>query len=322
LIKKISEKDENIKLFRKEKFICFPIPKGQKEADGRYDGERTKPNQTINENENYGIIPTKEGKNCFIDLDNKERYRTFAENMIKDGYMVTESPNGWHIPVIGLGNFATKIELFDYEFQPNKKIIEVQGIKHYVVGVESIVLDENTNKYVTYTNKGSKKIWDAKGKDYHDFIDGLCKNLNVEGRKKTNAGSNKYLRDQFKKNIPPTKGNSNDYFFNAALVCNTEGLSKNEATQRIKKIYDIWEQSKNYSNRLFSNIEVKINEVYEENLTTKLGRPTGSGEKIDRTGKAKEIIETRKIYSDAETEDIFEDKKGFLEKINNSLKKE
>jgi len=319
---KISKKNENIKLFRGEKFICFPMPKGQKEADGRYDAERTKPNQTINENENYGILPTKEGKNCIIDIDDKERFRPFAENVIKEDYFVSETPNGWHIPVVNLGNYATKMKLFDYKFQPNKEIIEVQGYKQYCVGAESQILDKESGKIVKYENKGSKKFWDAKGKDYNEFVDGLCKNLNVEGKKYTSASGYKHLRDQFIKEIIPSEGQSNDYFFNSALVCNTKGLSENEATEKIKKIYDKWKQSEYYSNRTFSNIKVKIRDVYKNNLKTKIGRPTGSGEKIDRTGKAKEIIETRKIYSDAETEDIYEDKKGFLENINNSLKKE
>lgn len=315
-------KDEWIKFFRSNGFNVFPIPANQKWADRRYDSERTEPNQTINEKENYGIIPTKKGKNAIVDLDNKERYRTFAENMIKDNYLVIETPSGWHIPVVGLDNYSTKIELFDYEFQPNKKIIEIQGIRHYVIGVESQVLDETTGEIIKYKNKGTKRIWNAKGKNFHTFVDAICKICSVEARKKNNPSSYKYLRERFEAGEIPLKGSSNDYYFQSALVCNTNELSKNEAIEKIKIIYDKWIKSKWFSNRPFSNIVSKINEVYEKNLTTKAGRPIGSGEKIDRTGKAQELIETRKIYSNAETHEIFENKNGFLEKLNDCLKKE
>jgi len=98
----MTTKKHFIELFRKNGFNCFPIAEHQKVADYRYKASKTIPNQPIGEHENYGVLPTKEAGNAIIDFDNKEKYRSFAEHMIKQGYMVIESPHGWHIPVVSL----------------------------------------------------------------------------------------------------------------------------------------------------------------------------------------------------------------------------
>lgn len=49
-----NDKERNIKLYQEHNFICFPIKKGSKGADSRYDAENTKPNQLIKEIENWG----------------------------------------------------------------------------------------------------------------------------------------------------------------------------------------------------------------------------------------------------------------------------
>jgi len=319
---RLSPKDEWIEFFRNEKFICFPIPAYTKIADYRYRSEgKTNPNQKINEKENYAVLPTKEGKNAIIDFDNKEKYRKFAENVIKQGYTVIESPHGWHIPVKNFSSFATKMELFDYSFQ-QEKIIEIQGWLHYCIGVESQILDEDTGDVLKYQSRGSKKIWDAQGKDFHEFVDKFCKNCEVEPKKKNNPSGYKYLRDQFIDGEIPHEKQSNDYFFEAGKVCLTEGLTKNEALDRIRIVYNKWTKSKYFSNRPWSNIETKVNEVYEKNITVNLGRKKGGGGNIDRTKISNKLIETRKLFSDVETSDIFENKNGFLEKINKTLKKD
>jgi len=317
----ISIRDRFIALLRKNGFNCFPIPELQKVADGRYKARKTKLNQPINENENYGYIPIQGLKTAIIDLDNKERYRTFAENMIKDSYMVIETGKGWHIPVTGLSGEISKIELFDYKFQP-EKIIEIQGPNHYCVGPGSEILHDKLNKVVTYQNKGTEKIWDAKGKDFHDFVDGLCKHLDVEARKRTSRSSYKNFRDRFLKELPPTKGTSNDYFFQSAILCNTDDLTQNEALDKIKIVYDKWENSDSFSNRPWSNIEAKVSEVYEKNSKIESGRPKVDLHGLDRTGIAQEMIDVRKLYSDVENHEIFENLNGFLEKINDILKRE
>jgi len=315
------KKDHFIKLFRDHNFNCFPIPKNQKVADFRYHADQTSPNQPIASEENYGILPTIGNGNAIIDLDNKERYRTFAESMIKDGYMVIESPHGWHIPIVGLSGQIGKIELFDYEFQPDKKIIEIQGTKHYCVGVESEIIDKKTNQSIRYQNKGTEKLWDAKGVDFHKFVDGICKICSVTSRKKSSRSGYRYLRERFLRGDLPLKGSSNDYFFQAALQCNTDDLQRDEAIQKIESIYHKWTVSPSFSGRPWSNIEAKITEVYENNLTAEKGRPKKSG-RINTTEIAQELIEMRNLYSDIDTGEIFENNHGFLEKINKSLQRD
>ncbi len=312
-------KNDYIELFRKNGFNCFPIPEMQKVADYRYKAAKTELNQSINENENYGYIPIQGTGSAIIDLDNKERYREWAKNRIEKGYMVIETGKGWHIPVTGFSGEISKIELFDYKFQPDKKIIEIQGPNHYCIGPGSKIFHDELNKIVTYQNKGTKKIWDAKGKDFHDFLDGLCENLDVEPKSK-NRKTQYYYRVKFLKGEPPSKGTSNDYFFQAGLQCNTDGLTQNEALEKIHAVYDKWVATSWFSNRPWSNIEAKVNEVYEKDLKLKEGRPEGT--KLDRTKISQEMIEIRKLYSDVESHEIFENKNGFLEKINDNLKRE
>lgn len=318
----VSEKRQYIELLRKYNFNCFPLPGERKEADYRYRASGTLKNQPILDSENYGYMPIAGHGNAIIDLDNKEKYRQFAEAMINDGYMVIETGEGWHIPCVNLSGNISKIELFDYDYQPNKKIVEVQGPDHYCVGPACTILHERLQKKVTYTNRGTAKIWDAKGADFHTFVDVLCTNLGLTGKRKTSRSSYKYLRDRFLKGDPPTEGTSNDYFFHAALQCNTDDMPREQAVQKIRAVYDKWQQSRAYSGRPWSNIQKKIDEVYDNDKRLEMGRPKGSRAGIDRTVIAQEIISRRRIYSDVESGDIFENRNGFLEKINDALKRE
>ena len=316
----MTTKKHFIELFRKNGFNCFPIAEHQKVADYRYKASKTIPNQPIGEHENYGVLPTKEAGNAIIDFDNKEKYRSFAEHMIKQGYMVIESPHGWHIPVVSLTGLVSKVELFDYSKQ-EKKIVEIQGFDHYCVGVESQVFDKDIDGLNKYQNKGSEKIWNAKGIDFHQFVDELCIQCNVESHKRNNPSSYKNLRERFIKGMIPSKSTSNDYFFQSALQCNTDGLSQDEAIEKIRTVYDKWVLSDTFSNRPFSNIEAKIKDVYDNNKRIEKGRPKGDG-KIDRTEIARTLIAERKLYSDVDTHTIHENCNGFLEIINNTLKRE
>jgi len=321
-------KREYIEFFRHHGFNCFPIPKypnsypQPKAADMRYAGARTKQNQVITDEENYGVIPIKGEGTAIIDLDNKELYRLFAENMVKDGYMVIETPNGWHIPVEGLTGNIQKVMLYDYEHQPEKQIIEIQGHGHYVIGCGCEIFDKEKNLFVSYKNIGSNKIWNAKGKDFHWLIDVICTNCDVTAKKRTSRSAYKNMRDRFKEGLLPTKGTSNDYFYNAALQCNTDGLSVVEATENIRIIYEQWKQSDGFSGRPWTNIEKKIADVYENNKKLTEGRPQGGGGDLDRTKIAQKFIQERKFYSNVDTGDIYENTNGFLEKINNSLQRE
>jgi energy-coupling factor transporter ATP-binding protein EcfA2 len=313
------KKNHYIELFRNHKFNCFPIPENTKVADFRYKASKTVPNQIIKAEENYGVLPTAGSGNCLIDYDSKEEYRQFAELLIQERYMVIESPHGWHIPVVGLTGQVGKIELFNYKIQ-NTKIVEVQGFDHYCVGVESVIVDKD-DKELSYINRGSDRIWDLKGKDFHAFVDILCKQVNVESRKKQSNSSYKNFRDKFLAGEIPTKGQSNDYFHQAAIQCNTNSLSLQEARDKIKIVYHKWSTSDQYSNRPWSNIEAKIQEVYDNNQVVKTGRPENADEE-KTVNIARKIVDARKIYSNVDTDEIFENKDGFLELINNTLVRE
>jgi hypothetical protein len=311
---------EFIQLLRKNGFNCFPIPiENGKNADNRYKAAQTPLNQEIRENENYGYIAMEGNGNCTVDLDDKERFRFFAEKLIKEGFMVIETGNGWHIPVIGLTDDSTKMELFDYDIK-DTKIMEIQGTKHYVMGICCKIFHEKLLKEVEYKNVGGNTIFHVKS-DFITFVEDICKNLKVAGKKKSSSAHSK-MRQAFLKGKIPSKGTSNDYFYNAALQCNTDGLSREQATDKIKIIYDKWEISNTFSNRLWSNIEKKINNVYDNNDKIQHGGSRTESKTIDLTEIAQDIIEDREIYSDIDTEIIYENNNGFLESIKGTLRKE
>jgi hypothetical protein len=315
---KFSIKQEYIEFFRKNDFNAFPInPSNGKKADSRYDADRTELNQEIKDSENYGYIPRVGKGNCIVDLDSK-RYKNKALELAKE-FTVVKTGRGFQIPVIGLTDDSTKIELYDYNIQ-DEKIIEIQGTKHYGMGIGSKIFHEKLQQEIEYTNVGTDKIFNAKS-DYNKFVDQICKLFGVTGKKKT-RNQHYQMRERFKDEKLPSPGTSNDYFFNAAIQCNTDGMSKQDAIEKIKKVYDEWKKSPTFSGRMWSNIETKIDDVYDNNKKIEEGRHTGSDSGIDRTVIAQEIIESRLLYSDIDTEIIYENKSGFLEPINGILRKE
>ncbi len=320
----ISKKDFYIELFRKNGFNCFPIPALQKKADIRYAAIRTKLNQVITNDENYGIIPIQGAGTALLDLDDKERYRKYAEELVQLGFMVVETGKGWHVPVIGLSGEITKMELFNYAFQPDKKIIEIQGPKQYCVGVGSVIFHDKLNREVTYTNVGTDKIFNANGQDFNDYVDEICEKCTVTGKRQGSGkpSSYKYLRDRFLDGKPPTKGTSNDYFHQAALQCNTDDLTREEATEKIKVIYEKWVNSEQFSDRPWSNIETKINEVYDNDQKITKGGHRKS-KTINRTEIAQGFLRSREFYCEGgKNAIVYENKNGFLESVNDTLNKE
>ena len=329
----MSTKESYIKIFRENGFNCFPIPKynddypNPKGGDIRYQAADTKLNQVISYNENYGVIGIKGAGTCIIDLDHKENYRGFAEENIRNGYMVIETPNGWHIPVKGLLGNIQKVMLFDYTIEPHKQIIEIQGYDHYVMGVGSEIFDDKKMCKVSYKNVGSDKIWDASAfnktaLEFHALIDAICKKCNVVKKDRSTRGAHFQMRKRFLDGKVPTKGTSNDYFYNAAIQCLTDGLPLEKAKDEIEDIYKKWQVSDTFSGRPWSNIEAKIDDAYENGEPLKEGRPTGKSGEVDRLGIAQNIIGNRKIYADIETGEVYENKSGFLEKITKSLQRE
>ena len=314
-MKKQTEREKFIELLRKNDFNCFPIPANTKEADIRYDASRTKPNQPIREDENYGVISLK--NNCLIDFDHT-KYNEVLDKIASKYMVIKTAHDGRHLPVINLKDNASKIELFDYSIQ-DKKIIEIQGTKHYVVGAGSKITE--LGKELTYENIGTEVIFDAGGQDFDSFVDYICEKYGVEGKKKTD-NQNYQMRERFKAGKIPSKGTSNDYFFNAALQCNTDGLSRGEALEKILDVYDKWQNSDDYSGRSWSNIETKINDVYDNDLKLAKGRKGGSGSGLNRTKVALDVVYSRQLYSDIDSEIIYENSKGFLEPINGKLRKQ
>jgi len=320
----IEEKNKLIKIFRDSGFNCFPIPKLQKIADFRYKASKTPPNLPIADEENYGIIGVAGAGNCIIDFDNKEEYRPFAELLIKQGYLVSESPHGWHVPATGFSGTVSKMEFFNYKIQ-DKKIVEIQGFDHYCVGAGSVIETEGEG-ILYYINRGGTKIWNpsqVQGKpvDFEYWCDRLCEQIHVETRKRKSNSSYKNFRDRFRAGQIPTKGTSNDYFHQSAIACNDDGLSIEEAREKIQKVYQEWSVSPQYSGRQWDNVLTKIQEVYDKNQKTKSGRPQKNDDN-PTSQIARRIVDSRKIYSNVETDEIFEDKNGFLELINKSLVRE
>lgn len=313
-----SLKEHYIELFKKNGFNCFPIKHNEKVADTRYNAAETKSDQEITSDENYGIIPTIDGHNCIIDFDNKESFRKYLERMIDDGWMVIETPHGWHLPIIGLSDHGTKMELFNPKIQ-TKKIIEIQGFKQYCVGAESVVFDKDTEKYVTYINKGKDKIYNVKGISFNALVDSICKLCKVSS-KKSSTSTNYNLRARFKKGEPPTAGTSNNYFHEAARECLKDNMNYDDAIARVQIVYDNWKKIDTFSGRPFSNVEAKFREVYDspDLWRVKVGRKE-SDDNLNPTEIAEQLLRDNKLYSDIETDELFENQNGFLEKINNKL---
>ena len=320
----VEEKNKLIKTFRDNGFNCFPIPKLQKIADFRYKASKTPPNLPIADEENYGVIGVAGAGNCIIDFDNKEEYRSFAKLLIDSGYLVSESPHGWHVPATGFSGTVSKMEFFNYKIQ-DKKIVEIQGFDHYCVGAGCTIETEGEG-ILHYTNRGGLKIWNPSEKvnrpvDFEDWCDKLCEQVHVEGRKKKSNSSYKNFRDRFRAGQIPTKGTSNDYFHQSAIACNDDGLGIQEAREKIEEVFQRWTVSEQYSGRTWDNVLQKIQEVYDKNQKTTAGRPQNTDDN-PTSQIAQRIVATRKIYSNVDTDEIFENKNGFLELINNSLVRE
>ena len=327
-------REELIRILRANGFNCFPIPKypdsyaNPKGADSRYDSQRTQPDQPISESENYGYIPIKGAGTCIIDLDHKENYRAFAEENIANGRMVIESPNGWHIPVKGLLGDIKKVMLYDYAIEPTKQIVEIQGYEHYCIGAGSDLIDKKTGDRVYYKMPKHTNIIDFQfKKDIHDFIDFICKSCKVNPPKKSGRNAHYDMRQRFKEGKIPTKGTSNDYFYNAGIQCLSDGIAQglerdvilSQSIPVIEEIYNKWVVSDDFSGRTWENVLTKINDAIMNGEPLKEGRPKGGGGDVDTVKIAQTILEQRKLYSDLDLKQLYEAKNGFLENITKDL---
>ncbi len=242
--------------------------------------------------------------------------------------MVIETPNGWHIPVKGLLGDIKKVMLYDYAIEPTKQIVEIQGYEHYCIGAGSDLIDKKTGDRVYYKMPKHTNIIDFQfKKDIHDFIDFICKSCKVNPPKKSGRNAHYDMRDRFKEGKIPTKGTSNDYFYNAGIQCFTNGLEKNlerevileRAIPVVEKIYNKWAVSDDFSGRTWENVLTKINDAIMNGEPLKEGRPKGGGGDVDTVKIAQTILEQRKLYSDLDLKQLYEAKNGFLENITKDL---
>lgn len=72
------------------------------------------------------------------------------------------------------------------------------------------------------------------------------------------------LTEKFLDGKIPEKGESNDYFFFAALHCKNEGYELEQAIKKIEPMYLKWSMSDYYSNRPWKDVVGKIKSAYNE----------------------------------------------------------
>ncbi|MBT5171926.1 MAG: hypothetical protein HOL90_06590, partial [Candidatus Nitrosopelagicus sp.] len=201
--------------------------------------------------ENFGVRMGDSFIVC-IDVDDIELLPYF-EHLKNETYMV-KTGNGFHI-YIKVKEIA-KIQRLNNEHGQH---IDIQSTGSYVMGEGSTHYDKEgnaTGKMYELLSK-DRKINQIPFEPIKDILENL-------GFYKYNKSQNYEQRKRFNEDRLPTKGTSNSFYFNAALQCNTDGLSRDEAKEKIKLNYDRWVNSPDFSNRDWSNIEVAINKVYDE----------------------------------------------------------
>jgi phage/plasmid-associated DNA primase len=323
----MTTKSHYIELLRTNGFNCFPIPKNNgKQPDSRYLARQTPQNQPILDHENYGFIPSTGAGTAIIDVDKLNPKTIDLVNEIKQKYLVSKTGKGFHIPVKGLDGDISKVMLYsknNYDEQSkNSPSIEVMSPDQQCMGIGSEIYHDKLSKNVVYENIGTDVIWDLKGIDFNSFVDQLAVKTDTVGKQFT-KNQNYQQRQRFQNDQLPMSGTSNNYFFNSALQCNSDGMSKEEATEKIKVIYDKWKQSPTFSGRKWVNILKKIDDVYDNNIIIEKGRKRTDNNQNDiLVDIATEIISSKKLYSDIQNEILFENQNNFLIDITKTIQKE
>ena len=141
-------RQNNIKHFQDAGFNVFPIPSKQKGADYRYQSDKTKLNQPIKEDENYGIVCGRVA-NCkpfvVIDIDTPELNRIIFDDwdtILKQTLVVETGSGGYHVFVE-----PNEGEILQTKRLSNAKgqHMDIQAEKVYVVGPGS--MHPNGNEY-------------------------------------------------------------------------------------------------------------------------------------------------------------------------------
>lgn len=317
----VENRKKYIRILRDNEFNCFPIPKypdsydKPKAADSRYQGAATKLDQEIKDSDNYGYMGQDGKGNGIVDFDSKI-YESQVLEIAKE-YMVIKTANGFHLPVIGLTDNSEKVELFDLTIQ-DKKIIEIQGIKQYVMGIGSEIFHEKLKVHVEYENIGTDKILNVNS-TFEKFVKQFEEKFKVS--RKAKRQDNYKMRKRFEAGKIPQEGTSNKFYFLAAQHCLSKGISRQEAINKIELNFNEYVKADYYNGRSWSDIETAINTVYDD--PDKWLIKHGGNNKSPKLDDWKdEFFGNRKIFSDIGNKILYENRDGFLANINNQLLRE
>ena len=258
--------------------------------------------------ENFGVRMGDSFTIC-IDVDDIELLPYF-EHLKNETYMV-KSGNGFHV-YIKVKQYG-EIQHLDNE---QGQHVDILTNGSYVIGEGSTHYDKQgnlTGKMYELLSK-DRKINEIAFEPIKDILEDL-------GFLKGTKQANHKMRQKFLKGKLPAEKTSNSYFFNAGIQCITDGLTRDEATEKIKLVYDEWVNSPTFSGREWSNVETAINKVYDDpdKWTLKHG---GHNKAKDSTEWKDELFAERKIFSDIHTKTIYENRDGFPKPINDELHKE
>ena len=261
----------------------------------------------------YAVI--QEDNKLVFDIDDIELNNVLESYL--DKTLVTETGNGGRhyyfkdIQRVGTGIRISKL------FHKGMEVGDIKASKSYVIGIGSSYVEDGVKKEYKQISTTDKVL----EIDCKTIFSKLSANGITTGSNDLSKQQRYELRQRFKNELPPLQGTSNPYFYQASLWCTDEGFTKEEATTKIKRVFDNYKETKHYRNRPWSDVERTIEDVYSKKLTVTKGRPRNE-DSIDRTQIALDIIANRKIFSDVDTETIYENKQGFPESINGTLRKE
>ena len=252
--------------------------------------------------ENFGVRMGDSNTIC-IDVDDIALLPHFE--FLKDRTYMVETGKGFHV-YIKVKEYG-KIQRLDND---QGQHIDIQSTGSYVIGESSL---HESGKYYKLLSK-DRTINEIPFEDVKDILENL-------GFDKGTKEANYKMRQRFLKGIIPAEKTSNRFYFNAGIQCLTDGLSRDEATKKIKLNYDEWINSTAFSGREWSNVETAINKVYDDPDKWAL-KHGGQNKAKDSTEWKNELFAGRKIFSDIHTKTIYENRDGFPKPINDELHKE
>ena len=261
----------------------------------------------------YAVV--QDENNLVIDIDDIELNNVLESYL--DKTLVTETGNGgrhYYFKDIQRDGNGIRISKL---FHKGMEVGDIKASKSYVIGIGSSYVEDGVKKeYKQISTTDNVLEIDCK-----TIFSKLSANGITTGSNDLSKQQRYELRQRFKNELVPLQGTSNPYFYQASLWCIDEGFTKEEAITKIERVFDNYKETKHYRNRPWSDVERTIEDVYSKKLTVTKGRPRNE-DSIDRTQIALDIIANRKIFSDVDTDIIFENKHGFLESINGTIRKE